>query len=48
MNSRSKYLEYRLVKNIISKRKELNVTQQQIADVIGVPQSTIARFSSYV
>ncbi|MBP5592746.1 MAG: helix-turn-helix domain-containing protein [Clostridia bacterium] len=46
MNSRSKYLEYRLVKNIISKRKELNVTQQQIADVIGVPQSTIARFEA--
>ena len=46
MNSRSKYLEYRLVKTIISKRKELNVTQQQIADVIGVPQSTIARFEA--
>ena len=46
MNSRSDCLENKLVNEIISRRKELNITQQQIADAIGVPQSTIARFEA--
>ena len=46
MNLRSDFLEDKLIRNIISRRNELKITQQQLAVAIGVPQSTIARFEA--
>lgn len=38
--------EMRLIDEIVKRRKELKLTQQNIADMIDAPQSTIARFEA--
>lgn len=39
-------LEYRLVKEIIKARHELNLTQEQLAKMVGTKQSNISRLES--
>ena len=36
--------EYKLIKEVVRARKELGLTQQQLADMIGVKQQVVSRF----
>lgn len=38
--------EYKLIAELISRRKELNLTQKELAELIGTKQSNIARLES--
>ena len=38
--------EYELIKQIIQARTELNLTQQELADRVGIKQSNISRLES--
>ena len=39
-------VEYQVVGEIIKARKELNLTQEQLADLVGTKQSNISRLES--
>ena len=39
-------VEYQVVREIIKARKELNLTQEQLADLVGTKQSNISRLES--
>ena len=41
-------IEYDFIKKIIARRKEMGISQQKLAGLIGVPQSTIARCESMI
>lgn len=40
--------EHDLLQKIIQKRKELGISQQKLADMISLPQSTIARIEAEI
>ncbi len=40
--------EHDLLQKIIQKRKELGISQQKLADMISIPQSTIARIEAEI
>ncbi|MCQ2086773.1 MAG: helix-turn-helix domain-containing protein [Bacilli bacterium] len=40
--------QHDLLQKIIKKRKELGVSQQKLADMISLPQSTIARIEAEI
>ncbi|MCQ2797621.1 MAG: helix-turn-helix transcriptional regulator [Bacilli bacterium] len=40
--------EHDLLQKIIQRRKELGISQQKLADMISLPQSTIARIEAEI
>lgn len=40
--------QHEIITKIIKKRKEIGISQQKLADLISVPQSTIARIEAEI
>lgn len=38
--------QHNLIQQFVSRRKQLKISQQELADLLGLPQSTIARIEA--
>ncbi len=46
INNSSEKLEYDFIQKLIKRRKELGISQQELASLAGFPQSTVARYET--